>query len=249
MIAILLHGFTGDRTTWDVVREHWQPELPPSSSLVALDLPGHGDGPPVRDGWLANLQAVRELAGPLLPEAVVIGYSLGARVALGLLAEGMARRAILIGVNPGLSPSQRAQRRIADREWIELLRSEGLDAFCERWESQALFSTQHDVPAPQLEARRALRRRQQPAQLALSLEHMGLGAMPDYRSALAGLARRAELVVGARDLKFLEIAKDVISRTPDVLLHLVADAGHDVVLEQPHRVSQLLSQFCAVSRA
>ncbi|HRC56005.1 MAG TPA: alpha/beta fold hydrolase, partial [Kofleriaceae bacterium] len=142
MIAILLHGFTGDRTTWDEVCRHWQPELPAGDQLLAVDLPGHGEGPPVQDGWRANLEAICERVGPALSQAVVVGYSLGARVALGLLAEGLTRRAILIGVNPGLASAERASRQRADAAWVELLLQEGVEAFAARWEAQDLFATQ-----------------------------------------------------------------------------------------------------------
>lgn len=233
MTAVLLHGFAQDASAWQQVLEAWQPEQP----VLALDLPGHASAGAVRQGWSSNLEAVAERIGSQLAHCLLIGYSLGARVALGLVAAGLARRAVLIGVNPGLPPLEREARRRSDREWIELLRAQGIDAFAERWEAQALFSTQGRAAPAVREARRAARRRHHPEALAASLEHMGLGAMPDYWPVLGAL--EISLVVGAEDDKFRRLAERAHSQAHRPL-EIVAESGHDVPLEQPARLAAIL---------
>lgn len=209
--ALLLHGFAGDPSAWDATIAAGLGDL----EAIAIAMPGHGA--PVEDSWQANLDVIDPRGAPL-----AIGYSFGARVALGLLADRRVERAILIGVNPGISDEERPGRRAADAGWARLLRERGIHAFAEAWEDQPLFATQSRVPSPRLLARRGARLALDPAQLARCLETMGLAEMPDYRSAIGA----ASLIVGAEDAKFLAIARGLPVVT-------IPDSGHDVLLEQP----------------
>ncbi|MEO8699430.1 MAG: alpha/beta fold hydrolase, partial [Kofleriaceae bacterium] len=190
-----------------------------------IALPGHGM--PIRDRWEDNLAAVAAAIGDA---DVVIGYSLGARVALGLVATERIGRAILVSVNPGIADAERAGRRAGDARWAALLRERGIVAFLDAWEAQPLFATQAGVDPDRLAARRARRLALDLEQLARSLETMGLAEMPDYRSASF---EQVELVAGARDAKYVAIA-----RALGAPLSVVADAGHDPLLEQPAALAQ-----------
>lgn len=257
MISILLHGFSGDRRAWDEVSLHWQPEKPGVARRVAIDLPGHGAGPAVRVGWRANLEAVREaieaatssldggeVGGERLRDATVVGYSLGARVALGLVAEGLAGRAVLIGVNPGLATAEeREARRSGDAQWGRLLRAGGLERFVERWAAQPLFASQAQLSPERKARRQAMRCAQSAEGLARSLEEMGLAEMPDYRAAIAARADRLTLVVGEGDSKFRGLAEALVAAVPALPLHVIAGAGHDVPLEQPRALGELLGRL------
>jgi 2-succinyl-6-hydroxy-2,4-cyclohexadiene-1-carboxylate synthase len=239
MNTVLLHGFTGDRSTWDEVLGHWQPQQPP----LAVDLPGHGKGPPVADGWAANLEAIARGVGPVLSIATVVGYSLGARVALGLVASGRAPRAVLIGVNPGISEDARPARARADGAWIELLRRDGVAEFASRWEAQPLFATSVRGSAEARHRRQEVRRAQAAEGLARSLAEMGLAAMPDYRPVLAALAPQLALVVGSDDAKFAGLAAAMVAEAPTLSLHQVLGSGHEVLLEQPRALARLLARL------
>jgi 2-succinyl-6-hydroxy-2,4-cyclohexadiene-1-carboxylate synthase len=220
MRCTLLHGFAGDPSAWDAVIAAWSSDVEP----VAIALPGHGGGP-VRDGWDATLDAID-------CERVVIGYSLGARTALGLLARGRCDRAVLISVNPGIADGERAARRASDAKWTAMLRTGGMAAFVDAWQAQALFATQATrVPADVLAARRTRRLQHDPEQLARSLEHMGLAAMPDLRAHVTG-----PLIVGADDAKFVAIA-----RATSLPVTVIAGSGHDPTLEQPRALAAALA--------
>jgi len=205
--ALFLHGLVGAPEAWSEVLAELDVEA------IAVAMPGHGT--PVQASWAANLDAIDTQGATL-----AIGYSFGARVALGLLAERRVARAILIGVNPGISDEARPARRAADARWAQLLRERGIEAFVETWEVQPLFATQGRVAPEKLAARRALRLTLDPEQLARCLETMGLAEMPDYRE-----VRGAQLIVGADDAKFVALARGLATMIPE--------AGHDVLLEQP----------------
>src|SRR4051812_30010155 len=81
-------------------------------------LPGHGPAV-VPSSFAACVDA---LAAELAPHAPfdLLGYSLGARVALGLVARHphLVRRAVLVSVHPGLaSDVARAARVAEDEAW------------------------------------------------------------------------------------------------------------------------------------
>ena len=216
MKTILLHGFAGDPQAWNGIVDG-----------DAIAMPGHGL--PIRDSWQANLDAIGGAS-------LAIGYSFGARVALGLLAEGRVDRAILIGVNPGISDEERPARRAADARWAQLLRERGIEAFVDAWEAQPLFATQARVAPERLLERRRRRLALDPEQLARCLETMGLAEMPDYRAVVG----RATLVAGALDAKFIALGGDRVIAIPD--------SGHDVLLEQPSALAAVIAQVNSARR-
>ncbi|MFN0248455.1 MAG: alpha/beta fold hydrolase [Kofleriaceae bacterium] len=227
----LLHGFLGDSSVWDG-----------SVEGDAVALPGHRGGVLVAPTWAENVELMAERVHGC---DVVIGYSLGARVALGLLAIGAVPRAVLISANPGIEDhardasdarhDTRGVRRASDRAWATRFRTEPLGDVLDAWEAQPLFATQSRV-APDVLARRRVRRLQLDGeQLAQSLEAMGLAEMPDYR---AVIDERCTFVVGAEDAKFLAIARGL-----GAPLHLIDQCGHDPLLEQPAALAKVLASL------
>jgi 2-succinyl-6-hydroxy-2,4-cyclohexadiene-1-carboxylate synthase len=218
----LLHGFAGDRSAWDDTIAAWQLPEPP----LAVALPGHAGGGPVLPTWEENLATI---GAAIRGYDVVVGYSLGARVGLGLIANGLCTHAVLIGLNPGISDRERTERRQFDAAWARMLRSEGLATFIDAWVAQPLFATQQRAPADRREARRARRLALDPEQLARSLEAMGLGAMPDYWSTVPAHRDRIALIAGADDAKYVAIAQGLHASS----FQTIPDSGHDPTLEQP----------------
>lgn len=218
MTRALLHGFCGDPSVWDgFAREG---DIVPALHART-----------VAPTWDQNLDAIaRDIAGC----DVVVGYSFGARIALGLLVRGVVPRAVLIGVNPGIADAERAARRTSDAAWAHRFRTEPLADVLDAWEGQALFATQARVGAARLAERRHTRLALDPELLAQSLEVMGLAEMPTY----VVPADRATLIVGADDAKFLAIA-----RAQSAPLHVIADAGHDPLLEQPAALAKVLASL------
>jgi 2-succinyl-6-hydroxy-2,4-cyclohexadiene-1-carboxylate synthase len=220
----LLHGFAGDPASWD--------EVAIPGDRIAL--PGHIGGGPVAIDWQTNLEAIAARIGPC---DVAIGYSLGARVALGLVAAGHAPRAILISVNPGIADHERAARRAGDASWARLARTRGIASFIDAWQNQPLFATQHRAPLERRAARHARRLLLDPGQLADSLQAMGLAEMPSYRDQVD---QRVALIAGADDAKFTAIARSLPAP-----LQLIADSGHDPLFEQPAALAQAIRRALA----
>src|SRR5262245_60513713 len=102
--TLLLHGFTGRIESWDEIAHAM-----PGGGVFGVALPGHTPETPVLGelGFDGAVERIAEVIAALRPPRLhVVGYSLGARFALGLLAAKREptnlERVTLIGVNPGI---------------------------------------------------------------------------------------------------------------------------------------------------
>jgi len=215
-----LHGFAGTPDVWSDI------EL----AGVRVALPGHGSDD-VAPTWGDNLALVARQIGDV---DAVVGYSLGARVALGLVAEGLVPRAVLISVNPGIEDDAREPRRIHDAAWAAMLRERGIETFIHAWEAQPLFASQARVDPARRAARLARRLQLDADQLARSFEVMGLAEMPDYRRAID---ERVALIAGADDPKYVHIAEAYA-----VQREIIRASGHDPTLEQPAALAAAITR-------
>ncbi len=243
---LFLHGFTGDAESWREVISR----LEPGRNIFTLTLPGHE--PPSRRSALATKEpAFDSVVTRLLddlehiaePPFHLVGYSMGARVGLGmLLAKPEAfDRATLIGAHAGIEGAAERRRRASDdRKWIDVLEKEGLDAFVREWEKRPLFGTQSELPADQRRVQRAIRTSHDPQGLAWSLRVLGLSAQPSYWERLFELEMPVDLVAGELDEKFVAIAKRMEKRIGRPRFIPIADCGHNVPLERPDAIADLI---------
>lgn len=234
---VLLHGFTGSPASWDAVVRELPGEPPLRPALL-----GHGA---TADGGVHSFADEVQRLARALPDAPVhlAGYSLGARMALGvaLACQTRVARLTLVSAHPGLADeTARAERRRADAVWCELLEAHGIERFVDAWEPQALFATQTKIK-PELRARhRAGRLSRDPNGLARSLRTVGLAEMPDFGPELAKLRVPVTLVAGELDSKFSALARDMHGRFSRARLVVVPGAGHDLLLEAPDSVAREL---------
>ena len=208
---------------------------------MAIDLPGHGASEDPRGSWD---EAIGRLLDAL-PGSIdrVVGYSLGGRIALGMLraAPERFRSATIVSAHPGLSnPAERAVRRAADRCWIELLRRDGVPGFVCTWESLPLFAGQARLPAEALARQRAKRLSHRAEGLMASMAVFGLAEMPDTREDLRRFPGDLRWIVGMDDPKFVQVAHHVTDLRPNTDLHLLEGVGHNVLLEAPQKLADLL---------
>jgi 2-succinyl-6-hydroxy-2,4-cyclohexadiene-1-carboxylate synthase len=229
----MLHGFTGSPASFA--------RLEAPQCAVAPTLGGHGAEPASADFW-AEVERLAALA-PAATE--LFGYSLGARLSLGLLARYPERfeHAVLVSAHPGLrTTAQRAMRRIDDDRFVRLLVERGLADFVTTWEAQPLWQTQRALPETIRAEKRQERLTHTAEGLARSLSSVGLGQMPDLRASLAQSACPVDFLVGAYDTKFVALAQELCDIMPSARLNIAENAGHDLVLERPAFCSAFLAQ-------
>ncbi|ADO71832.1 2-succinyl-6-hydroxy-2,4-cyclohexadiene-1-carboxylate synthase [Stigmatella aurantiaca] len=234
---LLLHGFTGNRTSFD----HLRPLLGSAVRAIAVDLPGHGETPLPskrgREGFLETVDALIALLDQLkLPSVDLLGYSQGARLALAAAVRAPQRfgRLILESGSPGLHRRQeRAARRESDTQLASFLRARGVDAFVDRWEALPLFEGLRNLPPPQREALRERRLSCTIEGLAGALECLGTGEQPDFWPALYRQRLPTLLLTGEKDTKFTQLARKMASELPVVWRHAFPGCGHAPHLEAP----------------
>jgi 2-succinyl-6-hydroxy-2,4-cyclohexadiene-1-carboxylate synthase len=233
---VLLHGFTGSPAAWDEVRA----ALEPHGAVACPALAGHAPDAGAAGSFDAEVERLAGIvASSGFAGAHLCGYSLGARLALGLLARhpGLFARATLIGVNPGLpaGAEERAQRADGDERWALLAERSPAD-FLAQWAAQPLFASQRTAGAEALAAQARERAAHDGAALAGAMRALSLARMPDWRPFLPGLAMPVHLVVGEFDAKFVAIARAMLPAIPHARLTVVPGAGHNVVLERPDAI-------------
>jgi 2-succinyl-6-hydroxy-2,4-cyclohexadiene-1-carboxylate synthase len=235
MSWLLLHGFTGSPDDFSglVDRSALTASASPACFPVLVPtLGGH-----LTEPASASFDAEIERLAALAPAATkLFGYSLGGRLALGLVARYPRRfeRAVVVSAHPGLrSAAARARRRLRDLRWIELLREDGISAFVAAWERQSLWRSQRALPEWIRSERRRARCRHTAEGLARSLESVGLGQMPNLRPRLARSPCRVDLLAGGADPKFRALAEELQQLVPHARLGVAEHAGHDLVLERP----------------
>lgn len=249
---VLLHGFTGSAM-------NWRPIIADLASsglyIVALDMLGHGqsDAPTdverysiehCQDDILTALQTLGVGRG----QAILLGYSMGGRIALYSAFSGYFRALILESASPGLATSaEREQRRASDEALAMRIEQDGIEAFVDYWEKIPLFASQQQLAAEQRAALRAQRLNNRACGLANSLRGVGTGAQPELYTRLPTLNLPVLLLAGELDSKFCTIARQMAAQLPQATLRIISGAGHTVHLEQPEAFVAQVHEFCVMN--
>lgn len=236
---ILLHGFMGSRLDW-------QPFLPTLSRYfycLCPDLPAHGQN---RELCLNFAEIAPYLLSSLKQMGIerfhLLGYSMGGRIALSLLAQAPERVQSLILESgfPGFrSDSERQARRLLDRTQADALRSD-LSAFVSKWYQLPLWGKLAE--SADFSDLLASRQQNDPEALARSLLQAGAAEQPDYWPLLAELQQPALYLVGTQDPKYLSIASELECLNRRIHC-LRLEAGHNIHAQSPVAWLQTVLNF------
>lgn len=250
-LLLLLHGFTGSSENWHELMPYFAEQY----DVLALDLPGHGRTQSPPDPARYEMATVAADIAALLttlaldrPQAHVLGYSMGGRLALYLAVHypELVRSLVLESASPGLATeTERAQRQAQDKRLADEIEREGLAAFVERWEALPLFASQRRLPAGIQQRHRQLRLQNNPAGLANSLRGMGTGRQPSLWPHLPAVQLPGLLLAGQEDAKFVGIAQQMVAQLPQAQLVIVPEAGHTIHLEQPEGYGRIVRDWLA----
>lgn len=233
---VLLHGYTGGPRSWDDVA----PALAEHGDVLCPALVGHARDTGRATDFVGEVDRIAGvIAGWAAGPSHLCGYSLGGRVALGLLVRhpGLFDRATLVGAHPGLpdGSAARAERTVDDERWAQLAETAPTD-FLARWSAQPLFRTQQHVEPERRLAQQRVREAHDGVALAAALRALSLARMPDWRPHLHEVRVLVHLIVGECDAKFVALAGQMQSRLVAATLTIVPGAGHNVLLERPAAV-------------
>lgn len=160
---------------------------------------------------------------------VLLGYSMGGRLALGLLEEVSFRCAIIVSAGLNAPDDERRRR---DEEWARRFESDEWPALMRDWNAQPVFGG-HVIDRREEDYDRA--------ELARQLREWSPAVLPPPR--LESIETPILWIAGARDSKYVEIAKRAVGRLPNAELWICPEAGHRVPWEQPDAFVARLRAF------
>ena len=242
---LLLHGFTGSARSWD---ELMAATAAVGCTMIAPDLPGHA-GTAWRAGGVTVERTAEDLADLLhalrYERAHVVGYSMGARIALRLAVAHPACvvRLVLEAPSAGIAdPGERSARRAADESLALVLERDGSVPFVDAWEAMPVLAGEARLGAGARASLRTIRLGHHPAGLAASLRGAGQGAMEPLHDRLGEISSPTLVIVG-RDDPARDRAAAVAAGIPGARLAVIDGAGHAPHLEAPLAFSRLVLDF------
>lgn len=224
----LLHGFTQTRESWRIVADR----LATSHHVTLVDLPGHGD----TTARPTSLDEAGQLVAVVAAGSVLVGYSMGARLALhaALQPGSRLRGLVLIGAHPGIvDPAERLIRRESDAQLAGRISEIGVEMFLHEWLDQPMFEGVRDLDHHD-------RLRNSVDGLAYALEIFGTGIQRVLDEELSNVTVPTLLLAGDRDTKFIDLAARIRSHLSSATFEVIPNAGHACHLEQPNATSRAI---------
>ncbi len=229
---VFLHGLLGTGEDWQAcINELCQ------FDRVTIDLPGHGYSQSVPcsdlDECCKLLNSTLSLLFPLHHPFILIGYSMGGRIAMHGLTTNCFQdlnicAAIIEGGNFGLqSESDRLARFENDHHWALRFKTEPLEHVLSDWYQQAVFSSLNHEQRQTLIAKRS-------ANLGAAVADMLLATSLSKQAYLLPALQQSQIPVyylcGEKDKKFSQLAQ-----SSGLTYRQVEGAGHNIHQEQPQQ--------------
>ena len=227
-VVIFVPGFMQRGEAWSPVAELVAERYP----SAWLDFRTHS--------FEGRLGELREAAAP---GTVLVGSSMGGRLALHLAVREPDRFAglVTVGASPGIDdPDERARRRNADEELAAWMEFSTIEEVVARWERLPVFDGQ---PEELIESQRPGRLEHDPPLLASLLRSAGQGALPGIFDELRRLKAPVLALAGERDEPYVQAARRIALLAPRGDALPVMGAGHAAHLERPETVAGLVLDF------
>jgi 2-succinyl-6-hydroxy-2,4-cyclohexadiene-1-carboxylate synthase len=160
---------------------------------------------------------------------VLLGYSMGGRLALRILEDTSFPKAIIVSAGLNAPDDERRKR---DETWARRFESEDWSTLMRDWNAQPVFGGH------------VLDRREEDydrAELARQLREYSPAVLPPPE--LERIETPILWIAGERDAKYVDIAKRAVARLPRAELWICPNAGHRVPWEQPDSFVSRLRAF------
>ncbi|CAH9131214.1 unnamed protein product [Cuscuta epithymum] len=261
IVLVFLHGFLGTGEDWIPIMK----AISGSARCISIDLPGHGASHFV--DWVGenamaestfSIEAIVTILCDLfdylhLKKVILVGYSMGARIALymSLRCSAMIEGAVIVSGSPGLKDlAEREMRRAKDDFTASFLVSSGLESFLDIWYAGDLWNSLRCHPHFKKIVSNRLRHANLET-LARVLSDLSIGRQPSLWDDLKRCELPLVFIVGERDAKFKAIAQkmhDTITDQNGSGEHWseiveIPYCGHAAHLENPLPVISAISRF------
>lgn len=234
--VVFLHHFGGSARSWDAVIAG----LGGAFEIVALDLPGFGDaagapGPYTVAGMADHVEA--KLRAQACPSFILVGHSMGGKVALAVAARRPAGlQALLL-----LAPSPSTPEPIAEGK-----RSAAIAGWAEYSVASQTLAEITALPLAEERRRLAIRDMMRAGKAAWTA-WLDCGSREDLSDDIGGIEVPVTVLSGTCDsvLPTDLIRREVAARLPGANLIEVVGAGHLLPLEAPEAVAQEIMRVAA----
>lgn len=241
MKLVFLHGLLGDKDDWQNVIQNC-----PHVDCISLDLPFHGNAKNIA---VKNFEDCANYLSSQLQSAVkneayvLVGYSLGGRIALyyALQAQyekGNLQGLILEGANLGLTDeTEKTTRWQNDEKWANRFCTESTEFVLNDWYQQPVFAHLNKQERTALIQKRAGNYGEN---IGKMLRATSLAKQPYLGDKVRSSLLPIYYFVGEKDQKFRQIAECEKLNTK-----LIIGAGHNTHLENPMGFVKALQEIFA----
>ena len=217
-----VHGFTQTGKSW----------IDAANAIADItgtyiDAPDHGES----QGTSLSLPESGDAIAHVAAGMVLVGYSMGARMALHAAIQHPRSMTglVLVSGTPGIEDEDERTLRVdADEALARHIELVGTSVFIEEWIRQPLFANSE---FSDMEIRD--RCRNTASSLASSLRTCGTGQQEPLWSQLHEVKIPVLLIAGTQDVKFTAIATRMHELIPSSTLSILDNAGHNAHLDQP----------------
>lgn len=224
--VLFIHGFLGHESDWDSTIRHCSNLH--GYDFIALALPII-DGCDNISQYSEQLWLQLEAQGVITDTIHLVGYSMGARLAMHWLDKQQVKSALLEAGHPG-EDGLDTKRLAHDLAWADKLSQLSPHQFLRQWYAQPIFASQQGLDmAQQSQLINA-------SQQAYLLSTLSVAKQQNCSKLIA--CKPVTYLVGERDSKYQSISK-ALPVNKRVSVHA---AGHNVHLSQPAQYLQHLTE-------
>jgi 2-succinyl-6-hydroxy-2,4-cyclohexadiene-1-carboxylate synthase len=243
----LLHGFLGRPSDWTGVTDQLA-----RYEGVRFFIPDYFNDPSLDPRnlfapWAKNFTRWVEEQGCAGERNVLVGYSLGGRLALHALEKNSTLwdQVILISTNAGfddslagLSPDSEAreQRWVNDSHWAEEFSKSSWASVLKNWNGQSVFEGGQQEPV-------RIEREYSREMLSLALTNWSLAQQRNMRPVIRQHLEKVKWVVGERDNKYVQMSRRLVQEIPGLAVDMIPGASHRVLFDRPEALGRRLKEL------
>ena len=222
----LFHGFLGETKDWDEVVNNLESQSLENIKIINHSLLDEFDECPEISNWLKNTcENLNKSTNPKL----LVGYSMGGRLAMQLRPEGKVYW-LVYGAHPGLiDESQKKKREDWTKYWMQLAQDKNSTDWIEEWNSQEIFKNDRTRP------HRKLTQVEMESWISL-MKTTALENQPNHQCFISENSHRIWWGCGTDDQKYMEIGKSLSALQFNFNWFKVSDSGHGVIFDNPKAV-------------
>ncbi len=233
----LLHGFLGRPSDWNFIENEISKNQ--SVRIHAVDYLNHPQlGPHFKFiEWAENFNKYVQSFG--YSKKILIGYSLGGRLALHALQQSpdLWNQLVILSANPGLNSMQEKQARLAnDETWAHKFSQMHWQDVMRDWNLQPVFAGNSNEP---LRVEHDYDREK----VAKCLVQWSLGKQENLENLIRKHRDKISWAVGALDKKFLHMSAAMYDENILKDLKIFDEVSHRIIFDQPEALSLWIKQI------